>query len=144
VVRVGEEEVARIGMVPAHAAYHYDIEAPVAYFDIDTEALMRAVAEEHEFEPLHKYPDVIRDVSILVPAFTKVEEVENVIEGAGAKYLEDTDLFDVYDEGLPGDQISMAFHLIFRSPERTLTDEDVGRDMEKITEALRRFGAQIR
>jgi phenylalanyl-tRNA synthetase beta subunit len=38
----------------------------------------------------------------------------------------------------------MAFHLIFRDPDRTLTEEEVNREMEKINKALKEFGAEIR
>lgn len=143
-VTIDGKDVARIGLVRDEVLRAYNIDGVTAYWRMKIEALQRAVREAHEFEPLHKYPDVIRDVSMLLPAFTKVEDVEDVIEHAGAKYLEDTDLFDVYDEGLPDGQVSMAFHLIFRAPDRTLTDEEVGRDMEKIITALRQFGAQMR
>lgn len=135
---------ARIGVLQDEILRAYDVGAPAAYWSIDVELLRRAVAEEHEFEPLHKYPDIIRDISVLVPAFTKIEEVESAIADAGAKYIEDTDLFDVYDEGLPKDKVSMAFHLIFRAPDRTLTDEEVNEEIKKIIKALKSIGAEIR
>jgi phenylalanyl-tRNA synthetase beta chain len=142
---IGANLVGILGGVREDIRVAKDIESPVVYFDMFVEELERLIEEEHEFEPLHKYPDVIRDISILVEKYTRVEEIENIIEGAGAKYLEDVELFDVYEgENLPEDKTSMAFHLIFRAPDRTLTDEEVNAEFKKISDALKEFGAEIR
>lgn len=144
-VFVGDKEIAAVGAVRPDTAALYGIDCPVIYLHIVIDALQNAVSEEHEFEPLHKYPDVARDISILVPIFTKVEDVDNVISEAGAKYLEDVDLFDIYEgDDLPDGKTSMAFHLVFRAEDRTLTDEEAGRELERIIGALKQFGAEIR
>jgi len=144
-VVVDSTVLGTIGAVDLPLAINYGIDLPSAYWELDLKTLFKSSSEEHEFEPPHKYPDVIRDISIFVPLGTRVEEVEGVIFGSGAKYLEDIDLFDIYEgDGLPEDKTSMAFHCIFRHNNRTLTDEEVGKDMEKILDALRKFGAEIR
>ena len=56
-----------------------------------------------------------------------------VIENTAGKLLVDTDLFDIYEND---ERKSLAFHLIFQSPEKTLTDEEINSIMEKIFAAI--------
>ncbi|MBI1975358.1 MAG: phenylalanine--tRNA ligase subunit beta [Parcubacteria group bacterium] len=141
----GGRELAKVGIVRSEIGSVYGVDVPVAYWRIDIDPLMHEVEEEHEYEPPHKYPDAIRDISMVVPIDTKVEEVQNVMHAVSPQYLEDIDLFDIY-EGVGGsaEKKSFAFHLIFRSDIRTLTDEEVSREIKKIVGALEEFGAEIR
>jgi len=82
---------------------------------------------------------------LLVEANTRVEEVMNEIENTAGELLEDTNLFDIYEgEDLSGEQKSLAFHLIWQSPERNLSDEEVNKLMEKIIKALEEKGWEVR
>lgn len=139
------QDVARVGIFRPQFTLAYEIDAPVVFWAIGVEDLRRQVQEGHEFEPPHKYPDVIRDISMIVSADRRVEEVQNVINSASPKYLEDLDLFDIYESPELGEnKQSLAFHLIFRAPDRTLTDAEVNEEMKKIIQALEQFGAEIR
>jgi len=84
-------------------------------------------------EPVSKYPAIVRDIAIFVPLNEKVENVLDVIENTSGKLLVDTDLFDIYENE---ERKSLAFHLIFQSPEKTLTDEEVNVVMQKVFEAM--------
>ena len=102
-------------------------------FEFDFDKLARLADESVEYKPISKYPAVVRDIAVFVPLNEKVENVLDVIENTAGKLLIDTDLFDIYEnEG----KRSMAFHLIFQSPEKTLTDEEVNGVMEEIFAAI--------
>lgn len=106
-------------------------------FEIDLDKLINLINEEVEYRPISKYPAVIRDIAILVPFETKMTEVLDIIENTGGELLVDTDLFDIYEgEDLGESRKSFAFHLIFQSAERTLSDKEVNSLMEKIIKAL--------
>ena len=71
--------------------------------------------------------------------------IEDMIRQRGGKTLESVSLFDVYE----GDQIaegfkSMAYSIVFRSKERTLTDEDISKSMKKILNGLESMGIKLR
>jgi phenylalanyl-tRNA synthetase beta chain len=74
------------------------------------------------------------------------EQVAATIRRAGGQLLERVTLFDVYrGEPVPPGQRSLAYALTFRSPERTLTEDEVGRAMNAIERAVTRtLGAQVR
>jgi phenylalanyl-tRNA synthetase beta chain len=89
------------------------------------------------YHPLPIYPAVDRDVALIVKKPTLAAEVGAVIRGAAPTFLESLSVFDVYEgENLPPDTRSIAWRLRFRSPERTLTDEEVDTAMKRITSAL--------
>ncbi len=89
------------------------------------------------FRPLPVYPAVERDLALIVPHGTMSAETGVVIREAGSTYLESLSVFDVYEgENLPEGTRSIAWRLRFRSPDRTLTDEEVDAAIGRITSAL--------
>jgi phenylalanyl-tRNA synthetase beta chain len=122
------------GRVPAG-----DIEAPRwagAVWGLELEVLPER-PEPITCRPLPGYPAVERDLALLVPKGTLAAEVGATIREAAPAYLESLTVFDVYEgENLPPGTRSIAWRLRFRSPERTLTDDEVDRAIERITSAL--------
>ena len=97
-------------------------------------------------KPLPRFPAVTRDLALVMDETVPVGTVLASIRKAGGALLESAEVFDVYRgaQMLAG-QKSVAFSLAFRSPERTLVDEDVNAVMKKILSTCEReYGAQIR
>jgi phenylalanyl-tRNA synthetase beta chain len=96
--------------------------------------------------PLAKFPDVARDLSLVVPrALSWAEWPTSHARAAGAA-LESISYLDTFLGGnLPDDRQSLHFGLKFRHPDRTLTGEEVEAAVQAIVEACRlRFGATLR
>ena len=104
-------------------------------FELNFEMLVKLAEEEAEYRPVSRYPAVKRDISLFVPMDTKVIEVMDVIENTAGPLLVDTDLFDIYEIPEEGRK-SFAFHLVFQSPEKTLSDKEINDLMDKIMDAL--------
>ncbi len=122
-IRVGQEIIGHV--------YHHNV------FELDLEKLIELATEEIEYRPVSKYPAVIRDIAVLVPFETKMTNVTDIIENTGGELLIDSDLFDVYEsEELGESRKSLAFHLIFQSPVKTLSDKEVNALMERIIKAV--------
>ena len=145
-IKIGDDKIGNIGEI--HPAVLEDIKSRgrIVVAEIDFEKLWKLASAEAEYRPVGKYPAVVRDIAVVVPHQTRTEEVLNVIENAGGNLLIDTDLFDYFqDEAMrESGEKSLAFHLIFQSPERTLKDEEVSKIIEKITAGLREKGWEIR
>jgi len=110
--------------------------------EIDLDALLKLVEEEHEYLPLPKYPSVMRDISILVEPTIRVGEIMQAIQSVDFRYVEDVDLIDEYDYQ---SKRSLTFRIIFQAEDRTLTDKEVNKEMEKIAKMLKsKFRAIIR
>ncbi|HBB56427.1 TPA: hypothetical protein DEW47_02130 [Patescibacteria group bacterium] len=102
-------------------------------FEFNFDEMVRLANENLEYKPISRYPIIARDIAIFVPADTKVEQVLDVIENTAGELLVDTDLFDIFEkEG----RKSLAFRLMFQSPDKTLTDEEVNEIRDKIFKAM--------
>ena len=109
--------------------------------EIDLRALEQAASPRDTLRvaPLPRYPSVVRDVSILVDHTLPAASVRGTIREAAGETLVDVREFDRYrGEGVPEGRLSLSLRLTFRSPERTLTDDEVQQTMEGVVEALER------
>ena len=103
------------------------------HFELNFEELVKLANETVEYSPISKFPAIVRDVAIFVPLNEKVDNVLDVIEDTAGILLVDADLFDIYENE---ERKSLAFHLVFQSPEKTLTDEEINSVMKKVFEAV--------
>ncbi|MDP3770640.1 MAG: phenylalanine--tRNA ligase subunit beta [Candidatus Sungbacteria bacterium] len=112
------------------------------FFDV----LGKLAHGEQNFHPIGKFPAIRRDIALMVAFNTKTEDILNIIEITGGTLLIDTDLFDYFqDERMRGAETkSLAFHLVFESPERTLKDEEVDTTVGNIVRALEAQGWEVR
>jgi phenylalanyl-tRNA synthetase beta chain len=112
-------------------------------FEFDFEKIVRLANEDYEYRQISRYPAVTRDIALFVPSDVRMAEVEDAIENSAGVLLVDSDLFDIYEpEG--GDRISLAFHLVFQSSEKTLTDAEVNGIMGKVIKNLEERGWGVR
>ncbi len=110
-------------------------------FELDFNKLVELATEERTYLPPSKYPSVIRDISLLVEPGTKIVEVMNLINASGGPLIQDLDLFDIYEgDKIPDGRKNLAFHIIFQSDKKTLTDLEVNILQDKIIKALEEEG----
>ena len=97
-------------------------------------------------EPLPRYPSIVRDVSILVDEALPAVTVRDTIRSAAPPTLVSIAEFDRYrGKEMPEGRVSLSLRLTFRSPDRTLTDEEAQEATERIVDALKRVhGAERR
>lgn len=137
-IRIDGEKIGVIGEIHPAILESQKARARIAVAEIDFDALRKHADAEREFRPIPKYPAVIRDISLVVPSDVRVDDVLEVIEESGGENLSDVDLFDYFEDDAMRErrQKSLAFHLIFQSEDRTLTDRDVEKDISLIVKAL--------
>jgi len=129
------------GVVPQTLLAH------AAIAEIDLGELTELVSGEREYEPIAKYPSIARDISVLLPRDTRVGEILEEIQAVSPKFVYDVDLIDYFedDKKMRADQKSLTFRVVFQANDHTLTDEEVGHEMEKIVHVLRdRLFAEVR
>ncbi len=144
--RVGDTVLGWVGEVHPLAAEHLALPRGVFAFELEFAALARVAALSPRFEPLPRYPAVLRDVALVVPAAMEAAEVRAVICEVGQPLVEEATLFDVYTgPPLPEGQKNLAFALRYRAPDRTLRDDEVATAHGRIVEEVqRRLGGQLR
>lgn len=131
------EEIGYIGEIHPKVASNYEIETRVYFGVLYIDKLVELSNFNISYKPLPKFPTMQRDIAMIVKDDINVREIEKIIKGKGGKLLENVKLFDVYK----GEQIekgykSVAYSILFRSNEKTLTDEEVNAPMKKILKEL--------
>ncbi|MBI1960739.1 MAG: phenylalanine--tRNA ligase subunit beta [Candidatus Liptonbacteria bacterium] len=118
----------------------------LAYAELRVDALLQLAEEEREYEPLPKFPSVMRDVSFVVNADARIGPMVEAIQNMDVKEIADVDVMDTYqDEAIGDNRKSVTFRIVFRSDDRTLTDGEVDQKMTGIVKLLEEtFSAEIR
>ena len=146
----GERQIGVMGELHPGVVRGYDLrverDQPVLAADIDLEALLPLIPDSHKYAPLPAYPPVREDLALVVDAGLPAATVEAALRTAGGALLREVALFDVYQGGqLPPGKKSLAYHLTFQAPDKTLTDADVSRQRGRILRLLeQQLGATLR
>lgn len=141
-----EKEIGVIGEIHPKVQENYDLGARTYLAEIHFEELNTVADLVKKYQPLPKFPAMTRDLAMLVKSEVTNGEMIETIKSNGKNLLESVALFDVYT----GKQIedgykSMAYALVFRAADRTLTDEEVTKVFNKMVEELeKRFDAKMR
>ncbi|MEK7647125.1 MAG: phenylalanine--tRNA ligase subunit beta [Patescibacteria group bacterium] len=135
-IKIGDKVLGIIGSVHPDTAASYKLKGKAAVCELDFRLLIDFLQKENEYMPVSKFPAVVRDLALLVPRDVRMSEVSDMIENSGGILLKDADLFDVYEGEEFEGRKSFAFHLIFQSDERTLSDSEADKIMENIITAL--------
>jgi phenylalanyl-tRNA synthetase beta chain len=136
-IKIDGDWIGFLGEISAEILEKLKIKDKVVAFEIDFEKLAKLASEEHEYRPLSRFPAAVRDLALLVPLETKVEDVLNKIETAGGSLIRDVDLFDIYEgEELPEGKKNLAFHIVYQAADRTLTSQEIEKIQTKIIQSL--------
>jgi phenylalanyl-tRNA synthetase beta chain len=136
-VLVGGERVGWLGEVHPLVTRSWELDDPVASFAVDLGRVVAAAPPVERYEDLTSHPVVRQDLAVVLPAAIPAQRVVGVARDAGGSLLAHVEVFDVYEGEQVGEgRRSVALHLEFRAPDRTLTDEDADRARVKIVAAL--------
>ena len=134
----GKKLLAETGAVHPNLLKQFDIKAPVYYADIQWDAIMQMLGQtDIRYRELPRFPDVRRDLSLMVDHKVRFSEICDIACRAERKLLKHINLFDVYE----GDKIesgkkSYAVSFILQDMEQTLTDAHINQAMQRIAQAL--------
>ena len=143
----GKKLLVELGAVHPKLLKQFDVKAPVFYADFQWDAVMRMLIHtEIRFRELPRFPEVRRDLSLLVDKKVQFAEICNVANRAERKLLKHISLFDVYEGSkIESGKKSYAVSFILQDMEQTFTDAQIDHTMQRIAEALaKETGAQVR
>ncbi len=98
------------------------------------------------FESLSKFPEVRRDIAVIVEQSVAVTGLEKAIKSTAGDYLSELKVFDVYvGKGIDPHRKSIALGLTFQHPSRTLTEDEINASMDAVVKSLEEtFNASLR
>ena len=142
---VDNQPVGPVGTLNPDTGERYGIKGWSGCFELDLHRFQDEAMKITPYKAIPKFPEVLRDLALIVPPMVKAGEIEKTAMGTGGN-LRAVNVFDEYrGKGVPAGHRSLAFALHFQSPERTLTDEEVDRDMAGILKVLKKkFGVELR
>jgi len=142
---VGGQRVGWLGEPHPAIAAAWELTQAVAAFELDLDACIEAVPGPVRYADYTSFPEVRQDLAVVVPSAVAAAELVAAVRAAGGPLLASAEVFDVYRGAQIGpDEVSLALRLAFRSPERTLTDEEVAGLRAAIESALAEIGGRIR
>ena len=145
-VYVKGQEVGILGQIHPLVAANYGVDTELYYGELKFDALFASRGSDPEYTPLPKFPAVTRDIAVLVDVGATVGALEACIRTAAKGLLKDVTLFDIYQgSNLPAGKKSVAFNLILRADDRSLTAQEADDEVKLVLESLEKaFGATLR
>ena len=138
-------KVGYLGEVHPQVCENYNIGDRIYYADIDMPYIVEHACFDKKYEGIAKFPTSTRDISLVVDKQVLIGTMENAIIKKGGKLLESCELFDIYEGEQVGEgKKSVAFSLVFRAKDRTLSDTEISEIMDKILAELTGLGAVLR
>ena len=142
----GDACIATVGELHPDAMGAFDVTKRTVIAEVNLELLCELRTKMGHVRSLPRFPAVTRDIALVMDEATTVGSVLAAIRKAGGALLEQAEMFDIYRGAqlLPGKK-SVAFSLVFRNPDRTLSDDDVNPVMKKILDVCEKScGATLR
>ncbi|GAA6514200.1 phenylalanine--tRNA ligase subunit beta [Phocea massiliensis] len=145
VITAGGEELGVVGEVHPLVAENYEIGTRVYLAKLSMDALFAHTPADKEYKALPKYPASQRDIALLCNEELPVLTMEKAISSAVGSLLEKVELFDVYRGAqIPDHKKSVAFNLVLRSADHTLTVEEADAAVKRALKALSALNVTLR
>jgi len=143
-VLVGNVRVGVVGEIHPKVLEAFELSGSTYLIEIDLKPISSSVVSLKKYEPLPRFPSMIRDIALVIDKNVTYEQVRNVIERF--PLVSRVVLFDLYrGEQVPRGKKSFAFRIIYQSPTKTMTDEEVTQIQKQILDTLHHeFGAVLR
>jgi len=123
------DDLGLIGELHPNIYRNFDIKQPLVCFEVDLTALFKLTKPAERYKPLPKFPAISRDIALFVPVGLLHQTIVDTIRQVGGSLVEAVYLFDQFKD-------SLAYRVVYRDPEKTLTDAVVNAKHETILTIL--------
>ncbi|ESU18664.1 phenylalanyl-tRNA synthetase beta subunit [Flavobacterium cauense R2A-7] len=145
-LNVGKETIVEFGTVKKSILKHFDIKQEVLFADFNWGEVLKLVSTKIKFVEIPKYPEVRRDLALLVDTNVQFEQIYSIAKQTEKSLLKDVNLFDVYEgNNLPEGKKSYAVSFTIQDASKTLTDAQIDKIISKLQQNFEKeVGAQLR
>ncbi|MBQ9924646.1 MAG: phenylalanine--tRNA ligase subunit beta, partial [Clostridia bacterium] len=136
-VYAGDTLIGVFGQIHPLVSKNYGVDAAFYCAELSFDALLAVKGQDAEYKPLPKFPSVTRDIAVVCDNAVTVGQLEAAIKKGAKGLLKGVKLFDIYQgKGVPEGKKSVAFNLVLRADDRSLTGEEADADVKSILEVL--------
>ena len=137
-VYAGETYLGVFGQIHPLVAANYGMDTEVYTAELSFDAMYEKLGDSPVYQPLPKFPAVTRDIAVVCDEAVTVGALEESIRRGAKGLLKDVSLFDIYrGPGVAIGKKSVAFNLVLRADDRSLTGEEADEDVQSILAALK-------
>ena len=137
-VYAGETYLGVFGQIHPLVAANYGMDTEVYTAELSFDAMYEKRGDIPVYQPLPKFPAVTRDIAVVCNEAVTVGALEESIRRGAKGLLKDVSLFDIYrGSGVAIGKKSVAFNLVLRADDRSLTGEEADEDVQSILAALK-------
>ena len=137
-VYAGETYLGVFGQIHPLVAANYGMNTEVYTAELSFDAMYEKRGDIPVYQPLPKFPAVTRDIAVVCDEAVTVGALEESIRRGAKGLLKDVSLFDIYrGSGVAIGKKSVAFNLVLRADDRSLTGEEADEDVQSILAALK-------
>ena len=146
----GRTNLGKFGQIHPELRREKDLPEAVYAFELNWDVLVTCLTGKSgkavQYAAYSTYPASDRDLAFFAPTEISVADLQQIIGKSGGKLLDSVTLFDEYrGENVPDGQRSLAFRLVYRAGDRTLTDKDIDPVHQKVRAALeKKYSVSLR
>jgi len=132
-----DSPVGLVGEINRRVSDSYDLRQTAFIFELDLEKIAGLIPQTRQSNPIPRFPAIYRDITIIVDRGIETQSVLEAAENFQEKLIENLNLFDVFEgDPIAAGRKSVSFRITYRSPGKTLVDDDVNDLHKSITERL--------
>ena len=142
----GNEEIGKLGKVKPALLKDFGVKQEIFYAELNTSLLFQAANPKLVIKEVAKFPEVRRDLSIVLDKQVNFNEISNVVLNTEKRLIKNIIAFDVYEgENIPQGKKAYALGFTLLDETKTLTDDEIDKTMNRLMKAFEdKLGAVIR
>jgi phenylalanyl-tRNA synthetase beta chain len=142
----GNEEIGKLGKVKSALLKDFGVKQEIFYAELNTSLLFQAANPKLVIKEVAKFPEVRRDLSLVLDKQVNFNEINNVVLSTEKRLIKNIIAFDVYEgENIPQGKKAYALGFTLLDETKTLTDEEIDKTMNRLIKAFEeKLGAVIR
>lgn len=139
-------ELGVLGEIHMDVCENYDIKERVYTAQLDFDKIVELTNFDRKYKALPKYPSMVRDLAVIVDEEVLYGDIKKIVLNHGKELVENVEMFDIYrGNQVPEGKKSIAFSIVYRSYEKTLTDNEINQIQNSIIADLEsNLGAKLR
>ncbi|NNL76387.1 MAG: phenylalanine--tRNA ligase subunit beta, partial [Desulfobacterales bacterium] len=136
-ILAGDMQVGLVGEIHPQVCQNFDLKQTAYVFELELDKFVALIPQTTQFKAIPKYPAIYRDITIIVDREIETRSVLESVENSRKELVERLYLFDVFEGNpIPAGKKSVSFRVTYRSPAKTLVDDEVTDLHKSITDKL--------